>query len=184
MKNSIFLALAIPLVFGSCAAPAYLPDSTMIDVNPYGGYIEVVHVKYTEKNGKVIKESDASTNGELIAVDRDTMTILSQKDNHIIQLPVKDVTEYTLRYAKPKAYGWSIPLYLLLTASHGLGLVLTAPVNLITTIAVTSSGANAFKYSDDNLKIKDLSKFARFPQGLPPSIHSLSEIKPYVPPKQ
>lgn len=173
MKNKLFAVLLLAAVFGACASPSYLPNVRTIDVNPYGSYIKVSYSINEFKKGKTVRTPDNKADGELIAVVNDTLLI--RKNVGFAHIPLKDVDEFKLRYAKPKVYGWSIPLYTLFTFSHGLALVFTAPVNLLTTISVTSSGANDFQYNEEALKKNELYMFARFPQGLPPNV-KLNEL--------
>ncbi len=104
-------------------------------------------------------------------------------------VPINDVKRFKLRYARPKHYGWTIPIGIILPLIpftdpdgggrmpfHGFFALLSIPVNLIVTIAVTKAGENAFKYNDKNMTYDKLKMFARFPQGVPTNI-DLASIK-------
>jgi hypothetical protein len=164
MKTKIILTGLLAIIISSCTSPRYLPSSDKIDVNQNGSYI------------KVIRKTTASIDGELIAIDSNKIIVLSETANKCITVPTNEVKRFTLRYAKPKHYGWTIPVYKLATIGHGIFSIITAPVNLIVTISVTASGENAFKYNDKNMTYDKLKMFARFPQGIPPNI-DLASIK-------
>ena len=158
MKTNILLIGLLIVFFSRCSSPKYLPSSDKIDVNRYGSYINI-----NRTNGENI-------NGELIAINNNTIIILTENFKKCFEVSISDVKHFKLRYAKPKHYGSSIPLFTLATIGHGWFLGLTAPINLLVTISVTASGENAFKYSDKNITYENLRMFTRFPQGLPPNI--------------
>lgn len=169
MKTKLFMTgLLFAAFICSCTTPKYLPKPTEIDVNQYGSYITVI-----QKSGKYIE-------GELLAIDSNNLIILQRSDSNYTKapliIPVNNVSHFTIKYAQPKHYGWSIPVYTLATISHGFFLIFTAPVNLIVTISVTVGGENAFTYNDKKMTYEKLKMFARFPQGIPPNIE-IADIK-------
>ena len=151
------ISLLMFLIYG-CITPKYLPSADNITVNTHGSYI------------KVIRKKASNVKGELIAIDYNELIVLSGDSNKCVTIPVKDIKRFKLRVTEPKHYGWSIPVYTLLTATHGFFAILTAPINLIVTISVTVSGENAFKYSNKDMTYYKLRMFARFPQGVPPNV--------------
>ena len=164
MKNKIILTGLLAIIISSCTSPRYLPSSDKIDINQNGSYINI------------IPKTTANIDGELIAIDSNKIVVLSEATNKCMTVQINDVERFTLQYAKPKHYGWTIPVYTLATIGHGALLILTAPINFIVTILVTASGENAFQYSDKNMTYDKLKMFARFPQGIPPNI-DLASIK-------
>jgi len=157
--NKIFaIASMIVLLSGSCSFPGYLPTTSNIGVNEFGSYIRI-----TQHSGKYLR-------GELIAVDTSNIFVLIDNPRQCVALPISQMKGFSLRYAKGKHYGWTVPLYSLFTISHGWFLIITFPVNLITTLVVTASGRNSFTYGEKDINIGYLSSFARFPQGIPPGI--------------
>ena len=120
-------------------------------------------------NRKIVK-------GELIAVnDQDIVVLTSEKVKKkriktIVTVPIKNIKRYSLKYAKPKHYGLTIPIFTIGSISHGFFAILTIPINLITTIIITSTGSTDFKYVSSKMTYKKLKMFARFPQGIPPDI--------------
>ena len=169
MKTKLFITgLLLAVMINSCTSPRYLPKSAEIDVNQYGSNIMI-----NQKTG-------ANVNGELLAIDSNKLIVLTGSETYYskksVFVPLNEVSHFTLRYAQPKHYGWTIPLYTLATISHGFYLILTAPVNLIVTISVTVGGEKAFKYSDKEMTFDKLKMFARFPQGIPSNI-DIASIK-------
>lgn len=164
MKTKIPISVLIAIFISSCYSPKYLPSSGKIDVNEYGSYI-----KLTDKTASII-------DGELIAIDSNKIIVLTEYTKNCITVPVSKVEQFSLKYANPKHYGWTIPSGIGLPLIHGLFAVFTIPVHLIVTISVTVGGENAFKYSDKNMTYDKLKMFARFPQGVPPNI-DLASIK-------
>ena len=158
MKNKILFIGLLTLIISSCTSPRYLPSSDKIDVNEYGSYIKIVH------------KTASNIDGELIAIDSNKIIVLAEDTKKCMTVPISEVKRFSLRYAQPKHYGWTIPVFTLATIAHGWFLILTAPVNLIVTISVTAGGENAFKYSDKNMTYDKLKMFARFPQGIPTNI--------------
>jgi hypothetical protein len=164
MKTKIFIIGLIVIAISSCSSPKYLPSSDKIDVNEYGSYIELLHM-----NRSMI-------DGELIAIDSNQIVILTDKEKTCVTVPVSEVKRFSLEYAKPKHYGWSIPVGLVLPFIHGWYSILTIPIHLIVTISVTASGERAFKYNNKKMTYDELRMFARFPQGIPPGI-DLASLK-------
>lgn len=158
MKIKIIITGLFAIIISSCTSPRYLPSSDKIDVNEYGSYISITRKK------------TSNIDGELIAIDSNKIIVLTENTKKCVTVPVNEVERFSLRYAKPKNYEWTIPVYTLSTITHGYYIILTAPVNLIVTISVTVAGKNAFKYSDKNMTYDKLKMFARFPQGIPTNI--------------
>jgi len=146
------------LLLGSCQTAKYLPDSTEIGFGLYGGQVEL---RKTDKQ---------FLTGELIALDSTSLLIRQDANKGCVQVPIAEVNNFTLRYARPKKYWWSVPVYTLVTLSHGFFLVYSAPANAIATSTVAITGENAYQYSQKQLTYDQLRMFARFPQGMPPGV--------------
>lgn len=170
MKNKIKAFLFLAFGLAACTSAFYLPTAETIDVNQYGSQISVY-----PKKGNMVK-------GELIAIDTVNLIVLpntaGKKQASVpVSIPLNNISHFSLRYATPRHYGWSIPLFTAVTLLHGYYAVITLPVNLIGTICVTVGGESAFTVSRVNGPIyKDLRMYARFPQGIPPGIE-LSQLK-------
>lgn len=165
MKNKRILLAIFIVLLGSCSTPQYLPKVEEIDVNQYGSFIRI-----ELKQGGYIE-------GEFIAVDSNKLCVLYEREQNdsvmpkiCVFIPISAVESFTLQYAQTPHYGWTIPVLGLLTASSGINAVFTAPITLIVTVSVTVSGEKSFKYSEDEMTFEKLKMFARFPQGIPPSI--------------
>lgn len=159
MKTNFFIAGLLIFILGSCSVPKYVPPAEYLDVADYGSYIQVI----TEQRQKI--------HGELIAVDGDEMIVLEEGKNICQSIPMKDVNKFTIYFAQPKNYGWTIPTYGLASMSHGYAAMFSLPVNLLVTSIVSYNGAKEFRYNNKQLvNITDMSMFARFPGGLPEGI--------------
>ena len=170
MKTKITIILLFAIVISSCKTPAYLPSSEMIDVNQSGSYIQVIRRTVSSN------EESAFINGELIAIDSNNLIVLSEKTNECVIVPMDNVKQFELQYAKGKHYGWTIPVFSLASFAHGMFGIFTIPLNLIVTTWVTASGESAFTYKSKNITYDQLKMFARFPQGIPSNI-DLESIK-------
>lgn len=154
----LLLPALFALLLGACKTPQYLPDPKEIGYGLYGGQIEIY------------KTDKQFLKGELITLDSTTLLVRQEEAKGCVRVPVSEVKRFTLCYARPVKYWWSIPIYALSTLSHGFYLVATAPVNIIITSVVTGTGENAYQYSHKQLTYEQLRMFARFPQGLPPGL--------------
>lgn len=138
-----------------CSSPKYLPKPTGIDENPFGSYL------------KIFKYDLPPIKGELIAIENKTIIVLNENTNQLETIPFNEIKTFKLRYAKPKHYGWTIPIFLIYPFIHGYYSFFTIPVHLAATISLTILGENAYQYSDKNMTYDQMKMFARFPQGVP-----------------
>ena len=158
MKTKIIFIGLFALLLSSCTSPKYLPNSENIDINKYGSYINIA------------RNTKPDIDGELIAIDSNSITILKASTKKCKTIPMADVKRFELQYAAHKKHGWAIPFFSLLTLSHGVGLIATLPINLIVTISVAAGGKKSFTYSKKKMTYDKLKMFARFPQGIPAHI--------------
>ncbi|TNE80736.1 MAG: hypothetical protein EP332_06885 [Bacteroidetes bacterium] len=159
MKTKLILPIVLLLFMGSCITPDYLPSTSTIDINEHGSYI------------KLTNKTKPNFNGELIAIDTTLLIVLNEETGKCDTAFISEIEYFKLRYAKPKHYAWTIPVFSLLTITHGFYALYSMPVNLIVTISVTVSGEKAFQYSEDDMTYEKLKMFARFPQGIPPNVN-------------
>ena len=166
MKNNIILTFLLAIIMSSCISSRYgnLPSSDMIDINQNGSYFQV------------IRKTKEDIDGELIAIDSNKIIVLSRASNKCMIVPLNDVKRFKIQYAKPKNYGWTVPMGLVLPFINGGYSVLTFPIHLIVTISVTAGAEKAFTYNDKNITYTELKMFARFPQGVPSNI-DIAKIK-------
>jgi len=90
----------------------------------------------------------------------------SQMDEAVL-VKVSSVKSYKLYYARPINYSPAIPLFALLTISHGWFMSITLPVNVIVTTATTCKAAKVFTYRKRDLTPDQLRMFSRYPQYKP-----------------
>lgn len=162
-------------LLSGCAAASYLPKTTEIDVNPHGSYISVLLA--ADRNAG--RKADVRIEGELIAVDSSQLFVLTYVDfaKETVPIPLSEIRTFTLTYAQPKKYGWSIPVLTLIAPFiNGYYSLFTIPVALVGSIVATSSGVSDFQYRNDQISYLELKMFARFPQGIPAGI-TLSQIE-------
>ncbi|HHH53669.1 MAG TPA: hypothetical protein ENK91_08435 [Bacteroidetes bacterium] len=166
MKKILATFTLLLFLLASCSTPKYLPDMGNYWKGSHGAYIKV-----TKNDYSIVK-------GELIEAKNDNLRILTSKKDttKLMNIEKKDIKRYWIKYAKSPQYGWTIPVYALSTISHGFFLVITLPVNLIATIAITSSSNKNSSFNQKHLAFSDLKMYARFPQGIPENIDP-SQIK-------
>ncbi|MCJ7554813.1 MAG: hypothetical protein MUO34_13135 [Ignavibacteriaceae bacterium] len=174
IKLTCFLSF---LFINSCAityAPTdWLPDTKDVASETYGGWITVTALSANEK---VFEYS-----GEFIAVDEnnvyllyDSVYIISKTDiqKSVLEIDEKNSIEYGL---------WALG-GTLSTISNGKFLVITAPLWLLGGIP-SAAGESYRDYYEaeypDSVYWESVSKFARFPQGLPDGVH-YNELKAKV----
>ncbi len=161
MKTKLYSALTFILfAISGCSVPNYLPKTKAIDVNQYGSYIKITRIEKSK------------VKGELLAADTSFLIVFADSSQYEIVkiVPVSNVKRFTLRYAQPKKYWWTMGVFPAICASHGWWAILSIPLNLIITAAVSISAENAFTYSQDDITYDQLRMFARFPGGIPSNI--------------
>jgi len=157
--NKLFTLLALTALIVSCGTPRYVPTPKNVGNELYGSFIVLK-----------ILDRESSIQGELIAVNEDDLVILNAR-GMITTLPKSSVGEFEVKYANSQGkYGWHILIYTLLSLGHGLKLVISVPVNLITTTSISLSAAKDYKYNNETIGYEKLRMFARFPQGIPEGI--------------
>ena len=178
-KNILcFLLFFTLILLGGCAssyAPDnWLPETEAFPENVYGGWITVTtEPDSLDKNGLWKQYS-----GEFIALNDSSLFLLYDS---LYQIPKTKVVESVLELDQKNSSGYTTwtCLGLAATVSNGVFLIFTAPAWLIFGIP-TISGESArdryeMKYPDFNYW-EEINKYARFPQGLPPSLN-LNELK-------
>ncbi|MCZ7558437.1 MAG: hypothetical protein M5R41_18780 [Bacteroidia bacterium] len=155
MKTNILLSGLLAIVLSACQYPAYLPPPEMVDVHPYGSHIAIHH------------KPNRSMEGELIALDSSRMIILDDASNRCLSVPMEDIYSFKIWYATSSGYEWTIPFFIVLPFINGWYSILTMPMHLITTIAVSVDARHAFVYHDRDMDFVKYRMFARFPQGVP-----------------
>lgn len=122
--------------------------------------------------------------GELIAVQHDSIFVLQTSRKipcgQVVAYFRQDVQTYTIKFVRTPSLGWTIPTFALLTLSHGYFLIFTLPLNIIATSASVAAVTMASTYTEKEVPFSNLSKFSRFPQGIPSGV-PISAIRSNLP---
>jgi len=144
---------------GTSAPRGWLPTADGASRQAYGSWIVI------EDQARVPR---ARVEGELIAVDADTIHVLIGEVLLSVARPVRccvTLTAFDIQYAPLALWGAA---GVLSTVSHGFVLILSAPV---WALAATVAAANASRAPRvQSIDPGALRPFARFPQGLPPGL--------------
>ena len=157
-----FTAVSV-IAFGTaCAshtAPSgYLPTTASVQSDPYGGWIDL---SYRGPDGLT------RVMGELVAVTGDTVWIKDASGGTV--LPTSEVTDGRLIWYDSQAgqVGGLTGLGVLSTISHGVFLLLTAPLWMIVGGTAAAIQSRIPMEEAPPVSWSELSRFARFPQGIP-----------------
>lgn len=198
MKTNLFFSVILSiLVLSSCNSYDYLPKQEEVKTNGLGSYIEIEVQRQVNSNSQndsaqsVLSKLDELLSleeykaeysyfqGELIAVDSMYIYVLNEQDSAgpvCLAIERLSVSSYELQTAQPNTSYWTIPVYSLSTLSHGWIATLTLPINLVLTSATQTRVVVDSKLPYSQVDWLQLSKYARFPQGFPPSL-ALEQIK-------
>jgi hypothetical protein len=169
MRNRIVINIlaAAVLLLSSCYPKTYLPKPKEYLSDVKGSYITVV----------MKSRSHITHEGEIIAVDKEHLILLSvSRWDTTTVIHKEEVQSAQILLARtsddPEKIGTWAGLMNLMTLAHGYFMVFTVPMNIIASIA-TATGASNSNYRihyPDEIKWDDISKFARFPQGMPKGV--------------
>jgi hypothetical protein len=163
------LTLAVSLL-GGCAVfhspRGWLPKLQQVPSEAYGCWSEVEHIS----DGQTKK-----TSGELIAVAPGRLFILSQTG-------VSEIRLISIKWMRLEVFesanmlgAWAF-VGTLSTLSHGIGLVVSAPIWIISGISAAAAESRSGVIMLRGSPTEDIRKYARFPQGLPEGI-DLASLK-------
>jgi hypothetical protein len=150
--------LATAGCFRSSAPPGWLPAPVDAQHQAFGSWISIQGQPKTPPLAA----------GELIAIDADTVHVLT--GGRLVSIPRTTIccavlTAYRMDLSELQI--WST-VGTLSTASHGLLLILTAPIWILSGTVATSAASYAPRIvSIDPVMLRP---FARFPQGIPPAL--------------
>ncbi len=162
----VVLSCALAALAMGCAsttAPSkWLPRPDQAQALAHGGWISVHYAKGRTK---------LQAHGELIAIHADSLFVLSA--NSLTAIPTAKIKKATLT-----AYGanwgplaaWTV-VGTLSTASHGVGLIISAPVWILTGTIATSEQSYAPQITFPEKSWNEFRMYARFPSGLPKGIN-------------
>ncbi len=164
-KLFVVLSCALSLIAMGCAgttAPSkWLPRPDQAQALAHGGWISV---QYAEGRTKL------QSHGELIAIHADSVFVLSVNSLKVIpkaKIKKATLTAYDANWGPLAA--WSV-LGTLSTASHGIGLIISAPVWILAGTIATSAQSYAPRITFPGKPWEEFRKYARFPNGLPPGL--------------
>ncbi len=163
MKNYL-LFLCVLFLFAACKTPTYL--STPKDFKD-----QVTGLHFTcSLDGKT------EIVGEIIAVDSSTIKLLPINGDGLMTISKDEIEKGDIIVAltsdnPQKIKTWST-IVSLMPIGHGVFGVVTLPITLAATIPMSYNAAKGVYRVNypDNVYWEDMSKFARFPQGIPESI--------------
>ena len=158
--------VALSLLAAGCAGTrgpsGYLQPAQVAQHEAYGAWIDVD-----------FRDDRAELAGELVAVESDTVFVLTRSGLHTI-------ARTSIHAARLGTYDseWANLAYwvtgaTLMTASHGWYSSITAPIWIITGVvaaATVSRGPIEDVKGNDVSRWREVSRFARFPQGMPRDI--------------
>lgn len=161
MKTITFFLCTL-FLFSGCSSPKHLSSPKDLKYHVKGLYAQV-NIYGTFKH----------IHGEIIAANANEITVLpfDSKDN--ITTIAKDNIQtinvlISLTVNNPKKINTWASLVNLTSIGHGFYGIFTLPINMSVTAGITNS-KYSMKYPD-NISWDKLSKFARFPQGIPKQI--------------
>lgn len=162
MKTITFFLCTL-FLFSGCSSPKHLPTPKDLKYHVKGFYAQV------NTNG-IFK----SISGEIIAASANEIIVLPFDTKAKITTIAKDNIQtinvlISLTVDNPKKINTRASLVNLTSIGHGVFGLITLPINIAATTGITRS-KYSMKYPD-NLSWDKLSKFARFPQGIPSQIN-------------
>ncbi len=137
----------------------------------------VYHTSPLGSEIKLLHKTDFDIVGELIAVDSSTFIIIEKHSGICKKVEFTALNGYKIIYAKDDSHGYTIPLFGLMSAMHGVFSIYSLPINLLTTFGVVFTNKSPYTISEFEEMPGDAYKYARFPQGLPDGVdwRSLSD---------
>lgn len=155
----LLLAAGIPGCASSTAPKGWLPEAPEAATFPYGAW---VRLQQEDDDGhKSIVE------GELIAVRDDSIIVLS--DGRWTEIGKERVRRVKADFYRPTLWPlttWS-GIGTVSTLSHGIGLIISAPLWIIVGVAATANTSHEPETVYPGVPWGSLRPYARFPQGVP-----------------
>lgn len=172
LRSSLVALIGIGLFMSHCqsvnAPKGSVPHRKGIATNAFGGWVSL---SFWDSTRQIVE-------GEFIAVDNDTVYVLVGDKLDASKAADIRVARIILFNNDAAGYGvWTI-LTSLGTISNGGFMIFTLPMTLVTGILTTvaeSKRVNFFEYPEHDWGA--LSKYARFPQGIPPGVN-VDDLKP------
>jgi len=176
-KGKLIISILLIVILNCCStikAPiGSVPNRKALTIDAYGSWLEMR-----------LNSSNDPVAGEFIAANEDSIYIMQNGEVQIYAISNISFARVIIFNNSRGAYGvWTVAGSLL-TISNGGFLIFTLPPVLISGILTTVAEANRINYLDyPSNSFKELSKHARFPQGMPKGIKS-SDLLPRLKPKR
>jgi hypothetical protein len=166
MRNKLMITLLFLITINVAHAQEYVPRSEKYVESPYGARVNL-HMKVGKKNLK----------GELISIDTEHVVVLEEDSKKCYKLKTHEIKSIKLKYADNKHFYWYFSAVVaVLPFINGKYSLISVPVHVATTTAVAYSADKEFTNYYKAINVNEISKFARFPQGLPEGL-SIASIK-------
>ena len=164
MKIRFIILCAI--FFIQCQSPSYVPKP-----KDFKEYVKGLPIKIKLKGERY------SVLGEIIEVNSSKMMVYDFFDEEkLISIPKSQIQKADIIVAlttnDPKKIGGLAALTNLFSIAHGIGLIISLPLNVIVTATISNQAAQStlrVQYPRD-IQWEEMYKFARFPQGIPTNI--------------
>lgn len=177
MKNLILFTFGILIccLIMSCSSQKRLaPHFKEYHKDPFGSYIEITKARQTAHPRFIT--------GELISLEKDSIYILSsvpvKKGNYfndktkLTAVAVRDVYKYEVFFASVRSKNAYL-ISLACTLAHGFFLFITVPINIVAISIIEDGEASFYSVRGKNTEIDNLTKFCRFPQGMPDDVREM-----------
>ena len=169
-KGKLIISILLIVMLNCCStikAPiGSVPNRKALRTDCYGGWLDLR-----------LNSSNDTVTGEFIAANEDSIYIMqSGKVQTYAISNISSARVITFNNSRGAYVVWTVAGSLL-TISNGGFLVFTLPPVLISGILTTVAEAKRINYLDyPSNSFKELSKYARFPQGMPEGIKT-SDLK-------
>jgi len=174
-KSKISFAVLISLsILSGCQNPiipaGYLPKTKDVSSEAFGKWIKLT--TYSDS----IKTLSVELSGELIAVETDSVYILTEVDLITLHRDrISGASVYLFQSRKEPVYGFLglIPTFagIIATGEYAGGFFVLGFPLLVTSVIQTVIRGNEILYYPKKATLNDLVKFSRYPQGMPPDIN-------------
>jgi hypothetical protein len=155
------LAAIMAACAGTSAPTGWLSPATETQREAFGAWIQITFQQAANRE---------NIDGELIAVEGDIVYILVENTLKSAQVAQIKQARLTIYNSQPSLLALWTLVGTLSTISHGIGLVISAPIWIICGTMTTSLESYAPRAIYPQKSWDELRKFARFPQGLPPDL--------------
>ncbi len=175
-KGKLIIFILLIVIYNCCStikAPlGSVPNRKAITTDAYGGWLELR-----------LNSSDDPVAGEFIAANEDSIYIMQSGEVQIYAISDISFARVIIFNTNRGAYVvWTVAGSLF-TLSNGTLLIFTLPPVLVSGILTSVAEAKRINYLDyPSNSFKELSKYARFPQGMPEGIKT-SDLNPRPKPK-